>query len=1490
MTDADNKIIKGYVLTDLIGVGGFGAVYRAHQPIVDREVAIKAILPEYANHPDFIHGFDTEAQTIAHLEHPHIVPLYDYWREPDGAYLVMRLLRGGNLHEKLAVDGPWSLQQASRFVDQITSALAVAHRRGIVHQDIKPGNILLDEDLNSYLADFGIAKNLLDYQDSAKKAPRVGTPLFMAPEQFNKRSLITPQTDIYSLGIVLYAVLTGRVPFTNTKTTEIIRSHLTDPLPPLQFVRPDIPHEINQILRHATDKDPQSRYESVLMMATDLRHAIPGMDTSTGPEVNLESRLQADLPANTATVILSANAPEVQNPYKGLQAFREADAQDFFGREALTERLLGRLKTGKNGHFLAVVGPSGSGKSSVVLAGVVPLLRQGYVSGTSRWYVIKMQPGSNPLEQVQAALNTVAIEQQADMDTILRQDTHGLNQIVQRILPKEDAELLLVIDQFEEVFTLLENEEDRVHFLNSLHEAVTAPDSRLHVIITLRADFYDRPLLYPLFGNMIREKTEVVLPLDTHELAQAIALPAERNGLDIDPALVQALIRDVDEQPGALPLLQYTLTDLFDRRQGLSLSFDAYEQAGGISGTLARRADELYNQLSTEQQQLARQIFLRLVAVSEGAEPTRQRVTWTALLSLTDEENRPTVRDILDLYGKNRLLTFDHDTSTREPTVEVAHEALIREWTRLQNWLEENRADLLTQRRLGAAITEWRNAGHDSSYLATGSRLAQFEAWQASTNLTLNEEETAYLQASITLRQRATLRLRLFISSLIVAVLIALGLAKFAFDQQAATARQAQISRSRELAATALTALNRLDQSLLLSLEALNSTETYEARNSLLTALQSTPNLITFLHGHTDSVRTVAFSPDGRQLVSSGRDGTLIRWDPVSHTPLGTPLSGHTGWVNSIAYSPDGQQIVSAGADQTIRLWDAGSGAAQGDPLVEHTGEVWDVAYSPDGTQLLSGGMDGVLLWDIDTSTAQPLIGPQKAVYTVAFSPDGTLLAAAGEDQVIWLWDATSGELLGDPLQSHTNWILDIAFSPNGRWMASAGVDTSIILWDMDTREALGQIPEAHAGWIRAVTFDPDSTQLATASTDGTIRLWDLITGERVRTLTGHQDAVWDVQFHPDGMRLASAGKEGAVVLWQPDQTSRIVQTAAHIAVTGSSLAFSPDGQRVAIAGGQVLGASDDATISLWALETPNAEPVTLTGHGEVVTATAFSSDGQQLASTSIDRTVRLWDLSTPDNTSTVLEGHLASVFSVAFSPDSQLVASGDDTGLIILWDSATGEVSGNPLPDHRDSISVLTFSPDGTLLASASRDGEVRLWNVATHDSIRVLEGGESAVNTLAFSADGALLAAGDRDYLVRVWDVHTGQITMPPLTRHTHWVLSAAFNPDGTILATGSRDGSIILWDVATGRMIASPLVGSDEGWIIALAFDAMGGTLLAGSTTDITRWDAGLATWRSDACALAGRNLTTEEWTRFLPDLPYAETCPDAGPVPTTEPTAE
>ena len=358
-----------------------------------------------------------------------------------------------------------------------------------------------------------------------------------------------------------------------------------------------------------------------------------------------------------------------------------------------------------------------------------------------------MIPGATPLNELASALLGVAVNPPANLLVQLREDERGLLRAVNSILPAGDnSELVLVIDQFEEVFTLLDSETERTHLLNSLLTAVNDPSSRLRLIVTLRADFYDRPLLYPDFGNLMRMRTEVVLPLSASELRQAIVGPAERIGMTLEPGLVDAIVSDVGEQPGALPLLQYALTELFERRQGHTLALSAYRESGGVLGALARRADELYVNLDGAGREAVRQVFLRLVPPGEGTEDTRRRVQLPELTSVAS--GKQVIQDVIDTFGRYRLLTFDRDPQTRVPTVEVAHEALIRTWERLRAWLSESREDLRMQRRLAASVTEWLNSKRDRSFLASGTRLDQFGTWAAETTLSLNADEQAYLDAS----------------------------------------------------------------------------------------------------------------------------------------------------------------------------------------------------------------------------------------------------------------------------------------------------------------------------------------------------------------------------------------------------------------------------------------------------------------------------------------------------------------------------------------------------------------------------------------------------------------------------------------------------------------------------------------------------------------------------------------------------------------------
>ncbi len=442
-----------------------------------------------------------------------------------------------------------------------------------------------------------------------------------------------------------------------------------------------------------------------------------------------------------------------RNPYKGLRAFQEADAGDFFGREALAQRLLDRLaEQVPLRRFMVVVGPSGSGKSSVVRAGLLPLLKRGALPGSARSVVVDIIPGARPIEEFEAALLRICANPPASLLEQLLADERGLLRAAKRALPEdEEVELLVLIDQFEEVFTLIPDEPTRVHFLSSLATAVRDSRSRVRIVCTLRADFYDRPLRYPELGEMVCQRTEVVLPLTTEELHRAIVEPAQRVGVELEPELVAAIIRDIGEQPGTLPLLQYTLTELFERRASNVLALTSYQQAGGLLGAVSRRAEELYAGLTRAERAVVRQVLLRLVVLGEGQEDTRRRVRMSELRSL--DVSTEMLEGVLELFGAARLLTFDRDAATGEATVDVAHEALLRSWGRLRAWLEEDRAGLRLHRHLTDATAEWEQADRDPSFLATGTRLSLLEAL-AARDIALTEGERAYLAASLAERER----------------------------------------------------------------------------------------------------------------------------------------------------------------------------------------------------------------------------------------------------------------------------------------------------------------------------------------------------------------------------------------------------------------------------------------------------------------------------------------------------------------------------------------------------------------------------------------------------------------------------------------------------------------------------------------------------------------------------------------------------------------
>ncbi|HJP66750.1 MAG TPA: adenylate/guanylate cyclase domain-containing protein [Actinomycetota bacterium] len=1157
----------------------------------------------------------------------------------------------------------------------------------------------------------------------------------------------------------------------------------------------------------------------------------------------------------------------VANPYKGLRAFGEGDASDFFGREELTNLLSGRLAQTR---FLAVVGPSGSGKSSVVRAGLIPALRREAVPGSDRWPIAEMMPGARPLEELEAAMLRVAANPPSSLMEQLERDDHGLARAVKRVLPADDSELVLVIDQFEEVFTLVEDEGARTHFLESLEVAVSEPHSRLRVVITLRADFYDRPLLYRGFAELLRSRVEAVVPLSAEELERVISEPAKRVDVRLEPGLAAQMLSDVANEPGALPLLEYALTELFERRDGNLLTMEAYRAIGGVSGALGRTAEELFDRLDQPGRETARQIFLRLVALGEGAEDTRRPVPRSELSSL--EIDQRAMSGVIDSFGGSRLMSFDRDSRTGEPTVEVAHEALLTAWGRLRRWIDDAREDLRIERRLALAAREWVETDRDPSFLASGSRLDQFEAWQQSAAISTTPEEREFLEASAqerdrrrqqeeareqherALERRSVVRLRALVAVLGVAALIAGALTAFAFRQRGRAERESRVAVARELAAAAVANMDQdAERSILLALEAVDRARPiggpplYQAEDALHQAVDASRIVLSVpgLGGGLD------WSPDGKLFVTEGPEESGII--DIRNAETGRSVrrfKGHDIDVNFVVFSADGSRLATTGDDNAMRVWDPTTGKRLG----EFTG-----------------------------NPQSPLVaGP-------SFSPDGSTVAACWiEEGEVRLFDQASGRTIHviDTVVGP----FSLSFSPDGKHLAVASLDeSSTVIFDARTFQEERRLEGQEFG-INDVEWSPDGKWIATSANDGTVHLWDAHSGDDRFTLFGHTASVGAVDWSPDSTRLVTAGQDGTAKVWEIGDSggSEILSLSSQDTRSGVwGVAFSPDGDRV------MTGDLDITAVKVWDVSpTGDAEWANLPGNPDHVNPVAFLSNDRLLASVP-NRSIREWSVE-DGRPGRIVVGQgppEASVDSIGPSPDRKLVAAVIE-GVAQVWSSASGnraftvgstesgyilDLAWSPdgkalatapfddgvarivdrsgrqiaalLEETGYGVSALRFSPDGKLLATAGQTmgrpnpsaqrvkiwdwrhrkvlrtirtpvdalafdpvgpriavvnaGGATIWNFEDGKRVATLTGGTGGFTDIAFSPDGTLIAASGVDSTVRVWDTASG-VQRLVLRGHDAIVTDLDFSPDGSRLASASGDGSVRVWALDLNDLI--------------------------------------------------------------------------------------
>jgi WD40 repeat protein/DNA-binding SARP family transcriptional activator len=1187
-------------------------------------------------------------------------------------------------------------------------------------------------------------------------------------------------------------------------------------------------------------------------------------------------------------------------PYKGLARFERVDSNFFFGRERSVNEGIARLVSGS---FLGLVGASGSGKSSLLRAGLVHALEAGALPGSDRWSSTIMRPGRHPLESL-----TLALGGSEGDGSELAGASQGLRSLA---TSSDDGRFVLAVDQFEEAFTLCDDDEERTEFLDAITEPVLMRDGRVTLLLAMRADQYGRCAEHSGLASLLATSQLLVGPMSSNELRSAIELPAQRAGLRVEPGLTDALVEDVAGRPGSLPLLSTALLELWQRRSDNVLQFAEYQRSGGVHGAVARLADEAYGRLDLDEQTSARRILMRLAGPGRGDEVVGRR----ASLSEVDLDNDPNGSRALVVLADARLVTVSEDS------IEVAHEALFREWPRLRDWLEEDAEGRRLHQNLAEVTIAWINGGRDVGDLYRGARLTAALDWSETHEHDLNAGEQEFLAASREVLEgeaarsrRTNRRLRELLAGVAVLLVLALIVGNVALGQRDRARAAADIADARQLAARSLTEEDVV-LSLLLARQAVELDDSPETRSALLTALQRDPGAIAVMHvsgsAIGDPTQWLRLSPDGLVIAAGGARPSVEFFDARTHEPIGEVDVGSS--TTTADFSSDGVILAVAAGTQGIVAIDVKDLTVRA--RIATTGAVPTIRFDPQGTTLVTGEtIDGQgVLVPRDAATLQPSGAPTEVkggpITAMAFSADGRTFATTSNGsqpgrtvlfQMPGLRAIRGYRVTGD----------DVSLSADGTRVALAGgftawareMDGHVVLLDARTgrelisRQAAPQVASSEVGSLNGVEFSGDGRTVIATGHDGKMLIWDA----QSATIEDVFDDPAGLptrapEISPDDTTAFTIDVDGNVVAWDLDGARRVGRSFVAGAGTtpwwGPWFAVTRDGSTIAV---PQTGCDADGCHGT---SVRLVEASTLRTVGEIPydrylypQGLAFSPDGRTLAVTSFAGYVQLWDVATdrPQGSPFRPHGHEVDFWAMpAFSPDGSMLATGGVPsrdgpiqGVVYLWDIATHSLI-TRLPTQPDAVNTVNFSPDGTLLVvctglQGGGEGDALIWNVRESRVENVIHDNDSGIYAADISNDGKTLVTAGGSSSVRLWDLETGDAIGPAFNGLASTAQSVDLSPDGATLVATDASGNVVMWDLITGTILGLPFPGPKPVTVVAAFAPDNRDLFVVSGTGEGWVWDIEPSSWDTRACDIAGRSLTRTEWERFLPSRPYHATC--------------